>query len=462
MFDLSVRGYWRRIWTLQEIGLASSRASLFCGESDLLDYPLLVSALLMATMDSELPSGFSPHMFMTHYNVWAKMTLGATMPEAAEMWDGRSASLLALTKEMHSTEPRDKIYALRGLFPVVLGTIEVDYAASVQQVYIDATKAAISNEPRLRVLELLDPSLSHIPLPSWVPDFSSDEHPIRQQYSKTWHAAAESTKVFSFVPGADTLVLRGFRMDVVCTCFCGIGFGVHDAGLPGPGFKALECSKSFYGKFSSFTVYTLREWIRVAYSLDEFSDMSPQNVFRALVSSSISPPSDPEEDLSLFWSVIMAGTAHSKITLEELDREIEIENTRRAGVYDWHKEEWWEKLQPGCVPPDPDSLLQPNHLASKIMIFLLIKNQVAVFMRIYLQLGGKSLFNTQQGRIGLGDLSVQSGDQVFLFAGADVPYIARSQGNNTYRLLGPTNIFGVMEGEAWPENLEVLEDVHIC
>jgi hypothetical protein len=61
--------------------------------------------------------------------------------------------------------------------------------------------------------------------------------------------------------------------------------------------------------------------------------------------------------------------------------------------------------------------------------------------------------------IGAAYQTCKEGDQVFLLAGAHCPMVLRPRGNGEYQFIAPAYIHGVMNGEAWPEDEEELQDL---
>jgi hypothetical protein len=73
---------------------------------------------------------------------------------------------------------------------------------------------------------------------------------------------------------------------------------------------------------------------------------------------------------------------------------------------------------------------------------------------------GLRLFRTSSGSLGKGLPAVQNGDVVLLIAGVSVSMTARSAGK-TYKLIGPSYVYGMMYGEKWPDDENDLIDLLI-
>jgi hypothetical protein len=70
-------------------------------------------------------------------------------------------------------------------------------------------------------------------------------------------------------------------------------------------------------------------------------------------------------------------------------------------------------------------------------------------------------FITNDGRIGIGLVTVNTDDAVFILSGFDAPFIFRKIDTGQYRLIGECYLHGVMDGEAVTDDvvLETLEVV---
>jgi hypothetical protein len=68
----------------------------------------------------------------------------------------------------------------------------------------------------------------------------------------------------------------------------------------------------------------------------------------------------------------------------------------------------------------------------------------------------QAFFLTTTGHMGIANHMVQEDDIVALFAGGNFPMIIRPDGEH-YRLISPSYINGIMQGEAWPGDVPFEE-----
>ncbi|KAF8853909.1 HET-domain-containing protein [Acephala macrosclerotiorum] len=67
--------------------------------------------------------------------------------------------------------------------------------------------------------------------------------------------------------------------------------------------------------------------------------------------------------------------------------------------------------------------------------------------------GGRALFGTTSGHIGVGDATMEQGDLVCVLLGGRTPYILRPVDGGKYRFVGECYLHGIMYGEALEEGL---------
>ncbi|KAF2034904.1 hypothetical protein EK21DRAFT_107535 [Setomelanomma holmii] len=74
---------------------------------------------------------------------------------------------------------------------------------------------------------------------------------------------------------------------------------------------------------------------------------------------------------------------------------------------------------------------------------------------------GRRMFRTKGDLLGMGPLSVQEGDEVWIILGAKIPFVLRlvdgGKELKRYKLIGEAFILGYMDGEAVQEKRELTE-----
>lgn len=177
--NIEERRYWTRVWTLQEVVLASEDPIIICGSRRLLWswymvygrdwlyqslYPSLASD--WAVMQSEVPwynentcSGSSRQ----HMHMRREYQKSGAIP--------LTKALLA-TLELDATDPRDRTYGILGLIPhPEMLMVDIDYRKTPEQVSRDAMTATWISGTDTMISSLLIPRLL---LRSWAMDEDSE------------------------------------------------------------------------------------------------------------------------------------------------------------------------------------------------------------------------------------------------------------------------------------------------
>ena len=172
-----------RIWTIQELALAQ-RASVLCGKGRI-SWQSLVSicsylhdqnSLTPASIEQKSLAGLAAHL-LTENRSWKNASVLHRRNVRRSEIIGPPDFLRALeyAKYLDATDPKDKVY---GLFWTLrdLDSMEVDYAKSVWQIYIEASSAVINklgiSTRSLDLLTFINSYGRQPGLPSWVVDWS--------------------------------------------------------------------------------------------------------------------------------------------------------------------------------------------------------------------------------------------------------------------------------------------------
>jgi hypothetical protein len=66
-------------------------------------------------------------------------------------------------------------------------------------------------------------------------------------------------------------------------------------------------------------------------------------------------------------------------------------------------------------------------------------------------------FTTKQGYLGLGPLTCEEDDHIFILVGANVPFILRKGEEHRFQLVGEAYIHDIMDGELMQGNAAIQE-----
>ncbi|OBT67663.1 hypothetical protein VE03_03431 [Pseudogymnoascus sp. 23342-1-I1] len=174
--DLAQRPFWKRIWIVQEVVLAS-QVTILCGPDEMAWSSF---ALAIWNIDQII------NVAMPSYNPAIGGLLNLeTIDCLREIRNLRStfslADLIACLRGSRATDPRDMVYGLLGL--VADTSIRPDYSkATTRDVYTSLVEQCVKEYKSLDIITMRRKSSSDHGLASWVPDWSDpwieDEHNI--------------------------------------------------------------------------------------------------------------------------------------------------------------------------------------------------------------------------------------------------------------------------------------------
>ena len=156
------RPYFRRVWIVQEVALARD-ALICCGRWSTTWSDMVVAAQLLVTGGVQGEEAFGVVQIIERLR-----------QENLARSKERLVELLPVSRELKSTDPRDKIYGILGLTSDATETaFQPDYTLSVADVYKRVTKSIIKSRGLLDILANVAFPRAIESLPSWVPDFST-------------------------------------------------------------------------------------------------------------------------------------------------------------------------------------------------------------------------------------------------------------------------------------------------
>ena len=426
--------YWfRRLWVIQEITMAR-KATICCGRLEL-RWRVLEGAGDRIAAYFESPSEWP---FLAKLRFIDEMTSFAGNISIVGLWDLDKSNVLSIivhTQYSKTTDPRDRLFALRGLLSNEDTDIVVDYSQPVEEVYWNWALRRIRRTGSLDVLTLCTDSnyqsLKKNFLPSWVPNLRNVD-----LVDDTFFALANgfSQNHEQAYAAAGTTKCRDISVDE------------HD-------FKMLSRERSLRGSILSvqgFHVGTIEKRVSISnkFDIDYTTDNLPhamtymvETISKHLTASVYSQSGLYDAFLdALFKGWKWYAGSYPTATLGD-----------RYKVWCGH----------ASIPIDFEPYMIPNvrrrdYLGSMEMI-----------LRLMLRVS--DIFITSNGLIGSMSKHCQAkaGDKVYVLYGGNAPFILRpldAGGKRVYQMRCACFLNGYMQGEAihQGENGELkLDTLHL-
>jgi hypothetical protein len=434
------RPWFRRVWVLQEVANAATTL-VMCGQTRLRwGHVLLVAkyhhsrnTVHNAYVVPKYPdrvNGFLPQVWVD----LAERGRARLMP---------FMELMFAARELHATDPRDKLYALLGLAKEIQEDREFslqiwpDYTKTQVQVSADFTKEWICRYRTLGLLSAVDTfSLERedriigSEISSWLPSFESEIKYRRILDCKVCYRASLDTLASpqSILRGTQGILnLEGARVDRVAIMTSDMQVGgetlklfVASAGVDGAEGRGVVYLWSIVRQFTTYPKKH-RLWSFILTLTGGFARRAKEypDRWEGLGNVQSQYPPDKEnlallfQDFIAYWKMFAIGL--EQFTMDDLGA-------------------WYYDRQ-----------LRGSPFAFKTQI-----------CRLCFQ---RSFFTTQSGRMGLCPRQTRPGDLVVVLYGGNVPYILRPlPGLNSssgrvdrmpfFKFVGECYVHGMMDGEA--------------
>jgi hypothetical protein len=390
------RPYFIRMWIIQEIVVAKE-TTIVCGSYSL-DFDRMQMAIRRMT-----GSGFFPLstailniVYVANWRAsFIETNASAGRPENEDL----DLRLFLDSRDRLATDPRDKIYSLRGIVnKKIAHSIQVDYNKSVEDVYTSFSKKILSIRPDLQILSAVihaHKAISGLQLPSYVPDWTLPKYGggILQRYYRfkpecLFRAAGSTPTGITTSESSDVISIEGIRLDTI---------------------KRIVDIKSVLGTKEDGSV-SVNEAILRKLAAD-------------VITSDTYPFSDEPSWLAYFRTMTGDRTALSP-RIDDGYRSQFV-----AAFNDW-------VLHHSAGKGLPDSVWED------------ISKGIGIIIE------DKSVFITTQGYLGMGHEGLLEGDLVCIFHGGEVPFLLRvnaHEDNKVFKFLSECYVHGVMDGEAMNE-----------
>ncbi|KAF4341586.1 heterokaryon incompatibility het-6 [Fusarium beomiforme] len=411
------RPWFFRTWVIQEIALAK-RAIIMCGEDSILwrnvdeswkpDFSGGANGLSSVSSSPGNKTDHPIEGFDPDSHAWRLRLLE---------FGSDPMSILRYSRVCQTTEVRDKIYGILGLFEP--GFIPVDYDLPVEDIFRQFTEAVLQLTDDLSILKHLGMKRSYPNLPSWVPDFtdpSTKSLPENQWYAPYRKDAEENYDVRcadgtrcsvprdrlgrEYLPGLTisayrSLTIRGKMVDKVRE----VGPELPDGVAHAPGTEAF--------------VKVMEEWESLAAKLiPEWKISSESSVTKAFAETTAAIHGGELFGLGLGFT---QWYRHCGIgILESTDPSMFLRD------HEFYV--WWLSNGPKHKDPTSGSDEESEEEHDDIGYDLKEFSERFAFASY-----GRCLFTSEKGALGLASPRARAGDRIVYFPGSDGPFLLRKR-----------------------------------
>lgn len=416
------RTWFSRIWIIQEIAFAESILVL-CGSYSLLWEDCIKACEFLSYSvgnDLQTPSR------IPYAGSNAEILSSFQESDPTNLLD-----VLVMTRSFEASDPRDKIFAVLGLATLgrtLLPTTEiirVDYELTPAEVFLETAWAMIKKSKDLNFLaEVEDPHLRNITdIPTWVPDFSSVHRPSIYHQSLTFNADGGLKRSLTSLSNPRLLGTAAYRLgEVVYADSLGVNEPFIEY-LPRMLIPLFELSPTYITGEDRLEVLWRTmiqnglEWVSpaAADTAQDFRDWILLNIAEAVIKGGKSVSTRERID-----QVITQLETYSKTDLTGImptQHDISDAIRKLQDILDKHP---FENIE--SVSKYGHELTFYQH------------------MRV---------FRTNNGLLGLGQPSLQTGNSLWIIPGVSVPMVLQTTGaEDRFNIVGPAYVHGNMNGEA--------------
>lgn len=451
LFDIFSRQWFERVWTFQELVMAKT-AVFLCGSSEISWAAFSSSIMALASHQQRQHPGRQGNgeMFyvskIQHYQMLRSITMDQRMPAGLRIlrnllpvtgiFKFPLSAIVASACQLNSELPHDAVYGLYGLLQAlgVRGLPSIDYNVPLSTVYPEHFRALMAHDRSLELLLYLGAAHAQVGLPSWCLDWSQSIH-TRPIPNERFSATHKSKPHFDFA--RDDLHLYGVEVDTVSE--------ISQSHMPEDiePEDPLAALPAMVGKIN-----TWQEWARLALQINNDGGLDHDSILtfgRVMLHDGVwgslqhQQLSEVDSHFLNWFNKLMAYQIQDNNT----DQRIALLES------DFHEADChavvFTRYDAGSERETFEAIIE-----WRTMMALNAGSSSQVHEHICLNSGSKRLFKTNRGLLGLGASAVQLGDRLLLVRGLQVPMIARSQSNGSWRLVGPAYVHGCMRGEMWP------------
>jgi hypothetical protein len=371
---------------------------------------------------------------------------------------------LSRVRHLQATNPKDKIYGLYAVFAGLNIPLPApDYGKPLETIYEEACVAIVFHSGSLRILDYASTNARNPNLPSWVPDWQDQEVTLVNPSgtSATDGSRISRTHLSTLSPANGQLFVRGRIIGLITTRSKNLSTTTEfpSGSLPilkGEKYHLVENEVDSL-RLLMHRVRLFREWMRLVDEVPPpYSDEDSGDLFHKVVTFNSLFSSDPAfSDPRIFnaWTEILQYPETSYDVSHGESVSAIWKSADKANARHWTTElsqcavvaaalATESASIGGQIPPEISELLDFTvHLSGNIgdRTLILVHDNL-----LHATLPGTAFHQAMVD------------DSVVLLEGSDDPVVLRPVGDK-WTFVGPAFIIGLMDGEAWPDDDDIVE-----
>ncbi|KAE8446732.1 hypothetical protein EG329_011637 [Mollisiaceae sp. DMI_Dod_QoI] len=460
-----LRTWFSRVWVLQE-SFAAKETVVFCGTHVLSwGHISAASKTLTDTGLGRLLAGKVEEVRKADIN--STEYVGNTLNNLYIFEDMREnaksltlETLLQQSRYFGATNRRDHVYGVLGMWIPSSGDqtasdlIKPDYSLSVPVIYTQASAVSIREMGDLNLLSLVEGSsfrseeMQTENLPSWVPDYTITPvtEPLRGnprpgEDEERWNAS----KGLEWEAPQD---LDLPRLPVQ---------GIHVTTITARAATEAE----ILDEHQEFTLLEMLKDCLESPSTPYKKEGGPMEAFwRTLIKDTFCGEPAGDDAREAFASLFIAWVWQLEVLIRDIKRDTVRTNPKPTPNHEPLEKAFSEAYSKSQslildlsskdelgILPTWDAIRTTISTSDERLPFYDADAITESFRLAYL---GRRLFRTKENYLGIGPQSLEEGDEVWVLAGARVPFILRrdGKGDEKWRLVGEAYVHGIMNGEA--------------
>lgn len=408
--------WFRRVWTVQEIGLA--KISIVLYGAAVTTFSHLMKVLGWLETHGQLIHSYFRIKLHPRY-VFCILFYHNFEPTLMKEWGcleriqiSDAIAVLKYTRDFGASDARDRIYAFMGLASIEEYSgldIDVDYRKTSGEVFRDFALQYMRQPSGLRILSQIHEHMEDAAkdaAPSWVPMWNLENQTLELASKLHYYHAGGLEDAPPFHVEEKALVIQGLIWDSVSfvseTCFHDRSFN-FSGGAPSGSVRLLEMENLWDGVITHLRTGNFAyDDVHIAFSL---------TLVAGLIGLSAAED-NIRKHFANFASYLLQIIPYSQST-REVPAADDILRILAEATRNGNEKGDWAQFMVDC-------------------------NRVCANRRF---------FATKEGYFGLGPAGTRVDDVCCVLPGAKVPFVLRSDGDE-YKLIGECYVHGLMRGEA--------------